>query len=85
MLPDGTHSCLSPSSCCDALPGTQVYKLEVLDAAACAAMGMGCYLGVADASLEPARYIHLNYKPKGEVKKKVRAPWLHISNRFSSL
>jgi leucyl aminopeptidase len=51
-----------------------VYQLEVLDAAACAAMGMGCYLGVAEASLEPAKFIHLTYKPKGEVKKKVSSP-----------
>jgi hypothetical protein len=33
---------------------------------------MGCYLGVAEASMEPPAFIHLTYKPKGEVKKKVR-------------
>lgn len=33
---------------------------------------MGLYLGVAEASLEPAKFIHLVYRPKGEVKKKVR-------------
>jgi leucyl aminopeptidase len=35
-------------------------------------MGMGCYLGVAEASLQPAAFIHLTYKPAGEAKKKVR-------------
>lgn len=45
--------------------------LQVHDAAACADMGMGCYLGVAEASQEPPQFIHLTYTPKGEVKKKV--------------
>jgi hypothetical protein len=45
---------------------------QVLDAAACAGLGMGCYLGVAEASLQPPAFIHLTYKPKGEAKKKVR-------------
>jgi leucyl aminopeptidase len=35
-------------------------------------MNMGLYLGVAEASMEPPAFIHLTYKPKGEVKKKVR-------------
>jgi hypothetical protein len=35
-------------------------------------MGMGCYLGVAEASLQPPAFIHLTYKPPGEAKKKVR-------------
>ncbi|KAI8475093.1 MAG: cytosol aminopeptidase family, catalytic domain-containing protein [Monoraphidium minutum] len=47
------------------------FHLEVLDADACHALGMGCFLGVAEASSEPAQFIHLTYKPKGEVKKKV--------------
>jgi hypothetical protein len=46
---------------------------QVLDAAACADMGMGCYLGVAEASLQPPAFIHLTYKPQGEAKKKVRS------------
>ncbi|KAF6251830.1 cytosol aminopeptidase family, catalytic domain-containing protein [Scenedesmus sp. NREL 46B-D3] len=44
---------------------------NVLDAAACADLGMGCYLGVAEASLQPPAFIHLTYKPQGEAKKKV--------------
>jgi leucyl aminopeptidase len=47
--------------------------LQVLDAAACAELGMGCYLGVAEASLQPPAFIHLTYKPQGEAKKKVRS------------
>jgi leucyl aminopeptidase len=34
---------------------------------------MGLFLGVAEASHEPAKFIHLVYKPEGEVKKKVGA------------
>lgn len=46
--------------------------LEVLEQDACAAMGMGCYLGVAEASLQPPKFIHLTYTPpSSEVKKKV--------------
>lgn len=32
---------------------------------------MGSYLGVAACSEEPPKFIHLTYKPKGEVKKRV--------------
>ncbi|WIA31378.1 hypothetical protein OEZ86_002277 [Tetradesmus obliquus] len=46
-------------------------SLQVLDADACAKLGMGCYLGVAEASMEPPAFIHLTYKPQGEAKKKV--------------
>jgi len=41
------------------------FKIEVLDKAACQAMNMGLYLGVAEASEEPPRFIHLTYTPKG--------------------
>lgn len=49
----------------------QHFSLEVLDAAACADLGMGCFLGVAEASMEPPAFIHLTYKPSGEAKKKI--------------
>jgi leucyl aminopeptidase len=48
------------------------FSLEVLEAADCAKLGMGCFLGVAEASSEPAKFIHLTYKPpsgSGSVKK----------------
>jgi leucyl aminopeptidase len=41
------------------------FELKVLEAADCAAMGMGCFLGVSEASLEPPKFIHLTYKSGG--------------------
>ncbi|EFN59475.1 hypothetical protein CHLNCDRAFT_33905 [Chlorella variabilis] len=48
-----------------------VMKLEVLEKAECEALGMGLYLGVAEAADEPPKFIHLTYTPGGEVKKNV--------------
>lgn len=47
---------------CDCHP-----QLEVLDKAACQAMNMGLYLGVAEASDEPPAFIHLTYTPTGRL------------------
>ena len=38
--------------------------LRVLDRAECAKMGMGAYVGVAQGSVEPPKFIHLTYTPK---------------------
>jgi leucyl aminopeptidase len=48
-----------------------VFKLAVLEKAECAAMGMGSFLGVAEASDEPIKFIHLTYTPEGGAKRKV--------------
>ncbi|MFT5048943.1 MAG: leucyl aminopeptidase [Chlamydiales bacterium] len=42
---------------------------KVLDEKAMDALGMGLLLGVSQGSVEPARLIHLVYKPKGKAKK----------------
>lgn len=34
-------------------------------------LNMGSYLGVAACSEEPPKFIHLTYKPQGEVKKRI--------------
>lgn len=47
------------------------FSLEVLEAGECKDLGMGCFLGVAEASHEPAKFIHLTYKPEGPAKKVV--------------
>ncbi len=44
---------------------------KVLDEAAMQKLGMGLLLGVSQGSTEPAKLIHLVYKPKGKVKGKV--------------
>ena len=45
--------------------------LTVLDRAECADLAMGAYLGVAQGSEEPPKFIHLTYKPKGRARRTV--------------
>ncbi|MGH7316930.1 MAG: leucyl aminopeptidase, partial [Candidatus Rokuibacteriota bacterium] len=45
--------------------------LRVLDRAECLKMGMGAYVGVAQGSEEPPKFIHLTYKPKGRTRGRV--------------
>jgi len=46
-------------------------ELNILEREQCEALGMGAYLGVAQASDLPPRFIHLVYKPAGEAKRKL--------------
>jgi len=46
-------------------------KLRVYDRAACRRMGMGAYLGVAQGSEEPPRFIHLTYTPRRRARRKI--------------
>ncbi|MGB3295205.1 MAG: leucyl aminopeptidase [Phormidesmis sp.] len=46
-------------------------KLEVLERDQCEALGMGAYLGVAQASDLPPKFIHLTYVPEGTAKRKL--------------
>jgi leucyl aminopeptidase len=39
-------------------------RVRVLDRDACAELGMGAFLGVAQGSQEPPRFIHLSYAPR---------------------
>ena len=48
-----------------------VMSLKVLEKAECEKMGMGSFLGVAEASDEPPKFIHLTYTPKGGANAKV--------------
>ena len=45
--------------------------LKVLERDDCEALGMGAYLGVAQGSDLPPKFIHLTYTPAGEVKRRV--------------
>lgn len=45
--------------------------LEVLEREQCEALGMGAYLGVAKASDLPPKFIHLTYRPAGDVQRKL--------------
>ncbi len=45
--------------------------LRVLERADCDALGMGAYLGVARGSDLPPKFIHLTYRPDGEIQRRV--------------
>ncbi len=46
-------------------------SLEILEREDCEALGMGAFLGVAQASDLPPKFIHLTYKPEGTPRRKV--------------
>ncbi len=46
-------------------------SLEILEKEACEARGMGAFLGVAQASDLPPKFIHLIYRPEGSPRKKL--------------
>ena len=43
----------------------EVMQCKILEREECAKLGMGCYLGVAECSELPPKFIHLTYTPKG--------------------
>jgi leucyl aminopeptidase len=45
--------------------------LKVLERDDCQKLGMGAYVGVAQGSLEPPKFIHLTYRPKQRARKRV--------------
>jgi len=46
-------------------------QLEILEREECEKLGMGAFLGVAQASDLPPKFIHLTYKPEGTPKRKL--------------
>ncbi len=46
-------------------------KLKVLERADCAKLAMGAYLGVAQGSQEPPKFIHLTYAPRRRPRRRV--------------
>ncbi|MCY7272936.1 MAG: leucyl aminopeptidase, partial [Phormidesmis sp. CAN_BIN44] len=46
-------------------------NVEILEKAECEALGMGAFLGVAQASDLPPKFIHLTYKPDGTPRRKL--------------
>ena len=45
--------------------------LKVLERTDCAKLGMGAYIGVAQGSEEPPKFIHLTYTPRGRARRRV--------------
>ncbi|UZQ55508.1 leucyl aminopeptidase [Trichothermofontia sichuanensis B231] len=50
---------------------TAGWQVEVLGKAECEQLGMGAYLGVAQASDLPPQFIHLSYQPSGTPRRKL--------------
>ncbi|MBI2154088.1 MAG: leucyl aminopeptidase [Candidatus Rokubacteria bacterium] len=46
-------------------------KLKIYDRGDCQKLGMGAYLGVAQGSEEPPKFIHLTYAPRGRGRRKI--------------
>jgi len=46
-------------------------KVRVLERDDCATLGMGAFVGVAQGSQEPPKFIHLTYAPRGRARKRV--------------
>jgi leucyl aminopeptidase len=46
-------------------------RVRVLEREDCARLGMGAYLGVAQGSQEPPKFIHLTYVPRGRARRRV--------------
>lgn len=59
------HSCCPPLSHVARMHVCLSACVQVYDKAECVAMGMGCFVGVAEASEEPLKFVHLKYTPKG--------------------
>ncbi|WP_298614085.1 leucyl aminopeptidase [uncultured Thermosynechococcus sp.] len=53
------------------LAATYGLSAKILEREECAALGMGAFLGVAQASDLPPKFIHLTYTPGGTVQKKI--------------
>jgi leucyl aminopeptidase len=47
------------------------FALKILEQAECEALGMGAFLGVAQASEMPPKFIHLTYTPSGTPRRKL--------------
>ncbi len=47
------------------------FDIEILDKEECEKLGMGAFLGVAQASDLPPKFVHLTYKPQGTIQAKL--------------
>ncbi|GAC1457403.1 MAG: leucyl aminopeptidase [Chamaesiphon sp.] len=54
-----------------AIASEQGLQIEILEREECEQLGMGAFLGVAQASDLPPKFIHLTYKPEGTPRRKL--------------
>lgn len=52
-------------------PAPLLLTMQILEKSDCEQLKMGLYLGVAEASQQPPKFIHLTYRPSGPVKRKI--------------
>ena len=62
----------------------EVMTCQILEREDCEKMGMGCYLGVAECSELPPKFIHLTYRPKGGAKQAIPSHGMHKPMRAPS-
>ena len=62
---------ISMAQTAEAIASEHGLALEILEREDCEKLGMGAFLGVAQASDLPPKFIHLTYKPNGTPKRKV--------------
>jgi leucyl aminopeptidase len=62
---------ISMAQTAEAIASEHGLALEILEREECEKLGMGAFLGVAQASDLPPKFIHLTYKPDGTPKRKV--------------
>jgi leucyl aminopeptidase len=62
---------ISLAETAEAIASEYGLALEVLEREDCEKLGMGAFLGVAQASEIPPKFIHLTYKPEGTAKRKL--------------
>ena len=66
-----SHLATTAREIVDATKAEHDVSLKILERDECHALGMGCYLAVAQGSDEPPKFIHLTYKPKGASKGRI--------------
>ena len=59
------------AACAEEIAQGGVVSVEVLEREDCEKLAMGAYLGVAQGSPEPPKFIHLTYVPKGRPRRRV--------------
>ncbi|MEB3887119.1 leucyl aminopeptidase [Lyngbya sp. CCY1209] len=62
---------LTMATMAETLAGEYGLELEILEREDCEKLGMGAFLGVAQASDLPPKFIHLTYKPQGTPSRKL--------------
>ncbi len=62
---------LTMAKAAEAIANEYGLEIQILEQADCEKLGMGAFLGVAQASDLPPKFIHLTYRPAGTPRKKV--------------